>query len=194
MVNKQGALELSIGTIVVIVIGMSMLVLGLVLVRTIFTGSQESVESINEGVMQEIVNLFADEQGDLLVKLGSTNTAKIKPGDRFNVAIGARDPDGREVNRESLQYKVSFEDDSDDNCLSVLGEERTKSLFKTRVEEWHNFGRFSGSTAAELIEINVPEGTAICTQKVNVDLRTKDGERVVGGDFFILEIDKAGIF
>ena len=48
--NRDGALELSIGTIVVIVIGMSMLVLGLVLVRTIFTGSTESVKVLNEGV------------------------------------------------------------------------------------------------------------------------------------------------
>ena len=48
--NKQGALELSIGTIVVIVIGMSMLILGLVLVKTIFTGSTAAIGQLNDKV------------------------------------------------------------------------------------------------------------------------------------------------
>ena len=79
--NKDGALELSIGTIVVIVIGMSMLILGLVLVRTIFTGSTEAVDVLNEKVQGEIVSLFAAEGSDVVIKLGSDRVVKVKKGE-----------------------------------------------------------------------------------------------------------------
>ena len=48
--NKKGALELSIGTIVIIVIGMSMLILGLVLVQKIFVGSTNNVDDLNNKI------------------------------------------------------------------------------------------------------------------------------------------------
>ena len=75
--NREGALELSIGTIVVIVIGMSMLILGLVLVSTIFDGSTKTVEDLNEQVQTEILDLFGDSSGNIVVKLGSADVAKV---------------------------------------------------------------------------------------------------------------------
>ena len=59
--NKKAALELSIGTVVVLVIGMAMLILGLVLVRTIFTGAKYNVDQINKNVEAEINKLFDEE-------------------------------------------------------------------------------------------------------------------------------------
>ncbi|MEK6908634.1 MAG: hypothetical protein AABX23_01110 [Nanoarchaeota archaeon] len=191
--NRNGALELSIGTIVVIVIGMSMLILGLVLVRTIFSGSTNTVDDLNEQVQSEILNLFGDSTGNLVVKLGSADTAKVKPGDRFNVAIGAQHPDGASITRESLLYRISLADDSDENCLRVLGNERAEGLFVTRVNTWNEFDRYSGSTAFGLIEIDVPSGTARCTQKVNVDMRLAEVQTASDGDAFILEVAREGI-
>ena len=60
MVNKKGAIELSIGTIVIIVLAMSMLILGLVLIRNIFSGSNDAVGQINTGVISEIQKVFAN--------------------------------------------------------------------------------------------------------------------------------------
>ncbi len=192
--NRRGALELSIGTIVVIVIGMSMLVLGLVLVRTIFTGSTESVDTLNEGVMNEIVTLFDDESGNLLIKLGSTNTAKVKPGNRFNVAIGAQHPDGEAVVKGTLLYRIELSEESGDDCIRALGKQNAEKLFTTRVNDWHEFGKYAGSASADLIEIEVPRGTAKCTQKINVDVKLKDAQQPFEGNFFLLEVGKEGIF
>ncbi len=191
--NRKAALELSIGTIVVIVIGMSMLILGLVLVRTIFSGSTKSVEDLNDQVQSEILDLFDDNSGNLIIQLGSADTAKVKPGERFNVAIGAQHPDGEAVTRDSLLYRIEMADDSDDNCVRKLGRQRTEDLFVTRVNTWNEFGRYSGSNAFALIEIDVPKGTERCTQKVNVDMRLKDSATPSDGDAFILEIGKEGI-
>ncbi len=191
--NRKGALELSIGTIVVIVIGMSMLILGLVMVRTIFTGSTESVDTLNEGVMNEIVTLFDDEGEDLLIKLGSTNIAKVKPGNGFNVVVGAQHPDGTKVGRETLEYQFTLAEDSDENCLALLGLERAEGLFITRINTWNQFDKYSGSNAFTLIQIEVPKGTEKCTQKVNVDMKVAESEEASSGDYFILEIVKEGI-
>ena len=191
--NRKAALELSIGTIVVIVIGMSMLILGLVLARTIFSGSTKSVNDLNEQVQSEILDLFDDNSGNLVVQLGSADTAKVKPGDRFNVAIGAQHPDGDAVTRETLLYRVELADDSDDNCIRKLGKQRTEDLFVTRINTWNEFDKYSGSNSFALIEIDVPKGTERCTQKVNVDMRLKDSTTPSDGDAFILEVTKAGI-
>ena len=83
--------------------------------------------------------------------------------------------------------------DSDENCLRILGKERAEGLFVTRVNNWNEFDRYSGSTAFALLEVDVPKGTARCTQKVNVDMRLKDVQTPSDGDAFILEIGREGI-
>ena len=194
--NREGALELSIGTIVVIVIGMSMLILGLVLVRTIFSGSTQSIDSLNDQVQQEILGLFGDGNGNLVIKLGSADTAKVKPGsDPFKLGVGARHPDGTALaGGDGLQYKLTLTDDSDNNCLKILGKERAERLFITRLNTWNNFDEYSGSTAFALIQIQVPSGTSRCTQKVSIDMRPKESQNPTDGKAFILEVAKEGIF
>ena len=56
--GKKGAIELSIGTIVIVVLAMSMLILGLVLVRTIFAGATYNVQQMNDKVKDQINQLF----------------------------------------------------------------------------------------------------------------------------------------
>lgn len=194
--ERKAALELSIGTIVVIVIGMSMLILGLVLVRTIFTGSTDSVKVLNEGVMKEINNLFKDEGGNLLIKLGTSNKATVRPGsDDFGVAFGVRHPEGDNIgDRGDILYKIELSEGDEDGCIERLGQRKAEDLFKTRLDTWHELGKVDGSTGAGLIVISVPKGTAQCTQKVNVDARLKEETDIFAGDFFLLEVGKQRIF
>ena len=196
--GKEGALELSIGTIVIIVIGMSMLILGLVLVRTIFVGSTASIGELNEKVQNEIATLFADEGSDIVVKLGEGQTAKIKAGsDTFNVGVGARTPDGSNVGRRNrLQYKLSLEPGTGSNCVSRLGQRPTEDLFLTSLNLYNSFDQYDGATAFALIEINIPKGTGVCSQKVFIDVKDTDNVnlRDFGGNFFKIEILKEGFF
>ena len=62
MRGKTGALELSIGTIVIIVLAMSMLILGMVLVRNIFSGSSENILQMNDKVKDQINRLFVEDK------------------------------------------------------------------------------------------------------------------------------------
>ena len=193
--NRDGALELSIGTIVVIVIGMSMLVLGLVLVRTIFKGSTESVDALNDQVMGEIRNIFGKESGNLVIKLGSTDSIKVKPGaDPFKVAIGAQHPDGATATRGVLLYKVYLDEKSNGNCFKILGKQRAENIFITPLNVWNDFDEFSGSNSFALIEMKIPDGTSSCTQKVYVDMKLKEEAEANSGKVFILEVGKKGLF
>ena len=61
MKNKKAAIELSIGTVVIIVLAMTMLIMGVVLVRNIFSGATSSVDTLNDKVKGEITSLFSEE-------------------------------------------------------------------------------------------------------------------------------------
>src|SRR3989344_6689660 len=184
--NKRAALELSIGTIVVLVIAMTMLILGLVLIRGIFSSATESVESLDDKVKSEIIGLFTDQSDKVVVKLGADKTAKIKAGTQnFGIAIGAKTRDGSSAS-ESLQYKLSLDEGARDNCLKTLGKTRTEQLFKQNFGKFSSFDKWEGDSAFTIIQADIPEGTPLCTQKVHVDV--KEDEESIGRDFFIIQV------
>jgi hypothetical protein len=80
MRDKRAALEMSVGTIVIIVLAMSMLVLGLILIRQIFSVATGSVDQINDKVRAELSSLFTDESDKVVVLLGKDSNAKVKAG------------------------------------------------------------------------------------------------------------------
>ena len=59
--NKKAAIEMSIGTIVVIVIAMVMLIMGVVLVRKIMCGGILLTDKITRETESEITNLFGSD-------------------------------------------------------------------------------------------------------------------------------------
>lgn len=62
--NKKAALEMSMGTIIILVLGVSMLILGMILIRNIMCSGLQITKDITTGVRNEIQNLFgADKIG-----------------------------------------------------------------------------------------------------------------------------------
>ncbi|MGC9310078.1 MAG: hypothetical protein ACP5D2_05315 [Candidatus Nanoarchaeia archaeon] len=78
--RKQGAMQLSIGTIVIVVLAMTMLILGIVLITNIFEGAGDAVDATNEGVINEINNLFV-EKDQLLAFAPKTRRVELKQGE-----------------------------------------------------------------------------------------------------------------
>jgi len=196
--NKKGAFELSITTMIVIVLAIVMLIMGLILIKNIFFGATESVDSLNEKVKTEIDRIFTEENKKVVVYLGELKIAAVKAGDSFGIAIGAKTLTGTQVKTPSdLQYKMSLDESARENCLSVIGKEQTTNLFKQKLEEWINLEEYQADNAKSIIQVAVPEGTTLCTQKVLITVRDKtqnpDGT-VVGGDYFILDIKRSGLF
>lgn len=195
MQNKKGAIELSIGTIVIIVLAMSMLILGIILVRNIFKGSTNSVDELNSKVRSEIRTLFStNKDSDIIVLLGSDKTARIEQGtEKFGIAFGARTFDGSSANsRNRMQYTLSLDENGD--CIKKIGRKKVEGFFKTSLDVPQSFDKFDGPRLLALILLRIPDGTAICTQKVFIDVEDKENPGEAKGSFFIIEITKKGFF
>ena len=78
---KKGAMELSIGTIVVIVLAMTMLILGIVLVRSIMCGAVGLTGDINNKVKSEIDRLFQSSGGEVVCVGGGEAAVGLIAGD-----------------------------------------------------------------------------------------------------------------
>lgn len=197
--SKKAAIELSIGTMVIIVLAMSMLILGLVLIKNIFVGSTETVNELNEKVRSAVSSLFSDEGADVVVKLGSDHTARIKAGtDSFGIAIGARTPDGSSTTRERMKYTLTLDTLTQKSCYKTISPAGTEALFITSLKTPLPFDEADKSNVFARIILTIPKGTPVCTQKVYVDVKdtapASASNPNVGSTFFVIEVQKAGIF
>ncbi|MBI2110047.1 hypothetical protein HYT58_02665, partial [Candidatus Woesearchaeota archaeon] len=81
MVKKRGAIELSMNTIIIVVIGIVLLTLGLRWVYSIFGGLEEQRRSIMESTSSEIEKLFGESQEALKLQSTSITVTQGKSSD-----------------------------------------------------------------------------------------------------------------
>ncbi len=89
---KKGALELSVGTIIIIVLAMAMLILGMVLVRKIMCGAIGLTGEINRRVMGEIGKLFESTGGEVVCIGSGEKPAVMVPGEINTIYCSIRAP------------------------------------------------------------------------------------------------------
>lgn len=81
MHQKRAALELSVSTIVVIVLGVTMLIIGMVLVRNIMCGALGLTGDINSKVQSQITALFGSSSGEEVQCIGEgSDPVQLIPG------------------------------------------------------------------------------------------------------------------
>jgi hypothetical protein len=186
--NKTGALELSIGTVVVIVIAMSMLILGLVLVRNIFSGANQSVDQINEGLKSEIIKMFQDESERGVVRL-TQNTAKIQQGETFGIAFGIRNNEQGAAASKKFYYKTVLVNKG--NCPS-----------EDTVKKWIFFGEgdldiLPGQVEGKVVKFKIPEDAPLCNAEFKIIAWSPptytESNPYVNLQFFI-ETQSSGVF
>ena len=106
--SKRAAMEMSVGTIVTIVLLMTVMILGLVLIRTIGKSSVENIEAIDQAVKNEISKLFTEDSSRKVVVYPSSREISIKKGDSggFGFSIRNTEDDGE------FSYAVSHSENS----------------------------------------------------------------------------------
>ncbi|MFH1249137.1 MAG: hypothetical protein V1660_03225 [archaeon] len=85
MMNKKGALEMSIGTIVIIVMAVTMLILGLVLIRTIMCGALMTSIDLTNSMKGQINKMFQETGNDVVLLKGPQNVISIPPGESSGI-------------------------------------------------------------------------------------------------------------
>jgi len=154
MKQKHAAMEMSVGTIVTIVLLMSVLVLGLVMVQKIFSGSTNAIDEINNRVIDKINEVYADETIKLAV---SDQNVELKKGD--SPKGFAFDVKNKDVYDAKFTYNVYPSDVS-----------RCGSLTKAQADNFliGNSGSFSLGPGdrlehPRLVKFSIPEGVPSCT-------------------------------
>jgi|APSaa5957512622_1039677.scaffolds.fasta_scaffold105464_2 hypothetical protein len=192
MNSKRGAMELSMSTIVIVVLSMALLVGGLLLVRNITGGANELVDLTNRNVLAELNSAFTKDNKVNIINLGSSKIAEIEADNKpYIVQFGGSTIDG-DGDSSEMKYSLKLDSSGNQNCLIVLGEEKMKSLLDKDLETEFGFieGTSEGNAFAQ-IEIKIPEGTKLCSQVVQIVVY--DGTDFVGMRSFTMIIKKKGL-
>ena len=177
---KRAAIELSIGTIVVIVLAMSMLILGLVLIRTIFKGATYNVEQLDKNVEAEINKLF-NARGDKTVLYLPNNEADVSQGKSFGVAFGIKNTIEGETTPGQFTYKVQSSSIQKGCTLTTQQAESYLILGDTG-----SFSLAPGKMHTDLVKVQPSSSAPLCEIKYTLTV-TKDGQPY-DATFFIVKI------
>ncbi|MFH0711735.1 MAG: hypothetical protein V1889_01120 [archaeon] len=181
MRGKRGAIELSIGTIVIIVLAMSMLILGLVLVKNIFSGSSENILQMNDKVKDEINKLFVEDKRTVVYL--PNQIAKIEQNEDWGVAFGIKNLAKGTAEVGKFSYEVTV---SDPDVKQKCG------IDENSIESWIKTGRVDSMDIAPgqnyygIVRFLVPENAPLCTIRFHIDVKM-DGQTYTT-DFFDVEV------
>ena len=194
MKNKTAAMEMTVGTIVTIVLLMAALVLGLILTRSIFKSSTENVDIIDDQVKGEINNLFAEDNTKLVVGLGGQNTAKVKQGTaNFGIPFGfsPTNPQVWGTNKDGCKYNIEVVDQS--NYCIKKGWTTVKNSIVTGKDNVV-FDQVDSTNGHALIKISVPEDTPPCLQRFRIIVKCAASTQETTTGYFDLDVIKKGLF
>ncbi|MBL7058829.1 hypothetical protein ISS08_00035 [Candidatus Pacearchaeota archaeon] len=126
MTNKKAAMEMSVGTIVTVVLLMTVLIMGLVMVRNIFSSQNENIDAMDDAVKDQLKDLFAEDDGKKVVTVPSTKRVKMDIG-TSNTGFGfsirnVGDPTSQTIDPDIFDYEVSIPEGDSISC-GILSEE-----------------------------------------------------------------------
>ncbi len=180
--NKKGAMEMSMGTIVTIVLLMSVLVLGIFFVQKIFSSGSDAIDSIDAQVQNEIAKLFSEE-GVSLAVYPTSREINLKAGDDpkgFAFSIKNKD-----VEPHEYQYSVSGEQGFNygEKCGSTMTQQKADSyliLSSGTIE----LGPGGDLELPKLVMFDIPEIAPPCTipYKLKID---QDGAPFQGTTVYV---------
>jgi len=180
MVNKKAAMELSIGTIVIIVLAMSMLILGLLLIKTIFTGAKYNVDVMNDKVRDEINKLFVEDK-KIVIYLANQE-AKVKQGDSWGVAFAIKNLKTGTPEATKFTYDVVVNNPAEvkQNC----GVNEKEALSWIKAGSSGSIQIVPGGTYATIIRFQIPETAPLCIVRYNINVKA-DAEFYTADSFDI---------
>lgn len=177
--NKKAALELSIGTIVIIVIAITMLILGIVFVRSVMCGALSLTGEINNRVKGEINRLFGATGAEVQCIGSSGEPVRMIPGKVNIIYCGIKAP-------QTAKYSVSL---VDYNAVYST---------KSEIKSWIVDDTWTGEVAPgdeipkKVARLNLPDNAPEDTLTLQVIVK-KDGNLISTQDLDF-EISRVGLF
>lgn len=181
--NKRAAMEMSVGTIVTIVLLMAVLILGLSLIRTIFTSGKGVVDLTDQQLRSEINKLFSEEEK--VVIYPGTRFLEISPEETDGFGIGIQNLLTGTSGDQRFDYEVLIDDDDLEAKCGGVSEET--------VIKWIVTGRTGNDipipvkdTSYQQVLFTIPSGAPLCTIRFRVNIQA--GGNAYASEFFNLQI------
>lgn len=173
-------MQMSVGTIVTIVLLMAVLVLGIVLTQDIFKGAKSAVDLTEDQLIGEINKLFSEEKK--LVIYPGTTEIEMERDKTWGIGIGVRNRLSGTPTAQNFNYNVSVDDpDIRDNCGINIHE----------VETWIRGKSGQGiplppgnEVQVEKVLFDIPENAPLCSIKIRVDIKI-EGSTYDQDSFFL---------
>lgn len=169
MKNKRAAMEMSVGTIVTIVLLMTVLILGLVLVRTIFKSSTDNIDEIDEAVKNEIKKLFSEDNSKKVVIYPSSREISMEKGESGGFGFSIRN---NGMTEETFTYTVSSNEIISTCQMDLASADLLLSLGKTGTVTLP-----SGDSLEQpiLVKFVIPESAPLCLIRYNLEILDSSG-------------------
>ncbi|MCH7850286.1 MAG: hypothetical protein IH845_01435 [Nanoarchaeota archaeon] len=181
MFNKRGAMEMSIGTIVVIVLSMSMLIFGMILLKNIFTGAGDVVDMTNEQIKSQVGKLFGEDKK--LVVFPDTRRIEVKQGDISGFGIGIKNL-LQGASEDKFSYEVVVSDPDVKVKCGVSESEILGWITIGRAES--NIALGPGEFTSGRVLLRIPEGSSLCDFRLRVNV--KHGSNAYASEFMDVTI------
>jgi len=169
MKSKGGAMEMSVGTIVTIVLLMGVLVLGIFLIQQIFGTAKGAVDLTEKQLYTELEKLYSTNQDQKIIIYPQTALLEIKKGksDAFGLVINNRLKD-----EETFSYDITLADKgtctmTDNQIIGLI------DLGKSRT----NLRLGSGDILSSPLRIvfAIPETAKLCRILYSLEVSRSDG-------------------
>lgn len=178
--QKKAAMEMSVGTIVTIVLLMTVLILGIFLVQKIFSSARGAVDLTTDQLEEEINKLFGEDKE--LVIYPNTRKVEIKQEEEDGVGIGIKNLQQGVSGTSTFSYKVSVADGSD--CVET--EEQILNWITVGGTE-ENIPIAVGKSAVRKVLFRIPTGTSLCTARFSV-IVDSDTTKGYANDYFDITV------
>ena len=171
--RKSGAIELSMTTLIVVVLSLTLLILGFVFIRSIMCGAIGLTESINDKTEREVTQLF-ETSGNELVCDGSQESGSLVPGEENHIfcSINAK--------TQKNDYYVVYEKIEASGGIS----DREVINWVTRKTWSESDFPTNDRDPRKTLTVSIPEEASEGDVRINIDAYkiTETGERIsLGG-------------
>ena len=183
--NKKGAFELSISTVIIIAIGATLLILGLIFVNNIFDLASTTVDLIDKNTKSQINQLFNEDDRKTVVYLPA-NEAVVKKGKSYNVEFGIKNTVRGESNAGQFTYQTRVSE-VESGCQG-LSESKAQGFIALGADSTRPISILPGGDPEErTIKLEIPDDAPLCS--VTYDIIVKKDGADYHTNYFILDIE-----
>ena len=180
--KKKGAIEVSISTVVILVIGVTMLIVGIVLVREIMQGALGATRLINENVKAQINKQFNEDENLKTVIYLPDNNAEVNKGKKYLINFGIKNIVRGQSEAGTFNYEIKAKEVSEGCNLSLSKADSYITLGKKGTIKI-----LPGELKEDQLTVFLPRDAPLCSIRYDINFQ-KDGQ-IYDSNFFTINIE-----